>query len=168
MFKKSFISLTLLFIFSILTLPALAQISELDKYPKLKPGQWLPENKNNLALEICIEKKNENALKDFALQGHEAMKQFCNSPIMESSKDKFLTTLNCKMPMIGKMKLVTDETFTKNKQGEVIKVKTSSTTSYEKPMPGMKKNETKHSTIKWSGPCKDKKPKANLKKNPTK
>ena len=63
MFKRNLILFTILYIFSIYTLPALAQVSKLDKYPKLKPGQWLPEDKNELGLEICIEQKNKNALK---------------------------------------------------------------------------------------------------------
>ena len=135
---------------------ALAQISEFDKYPEIKYGLWLPEQETQSKMDLCIDKESGNSLKKFAQQGYEAMKQFCKSPIMKSSKDKFVTTMNCKMPMVGTMKLVNTETFIKDSQGEIIKVKTSSTTSYSKPMPGMKKTETKHSTIKWSGPCKNK------------
>ncbi len=161
MLKKNILLFSLFFTvaisLTIFTGSASAQLSELDKYPEIKSGLWLPEQKNQFKVDLCIDKDKGNSLKEFALQGHKALKQFCETPIIESSEDKFITTMNCTMPVVGKMKLVNTETFIKDKLGEIVEVKTSSTTSYSKPVPGIKNNETKTSIIKWSGPCKKEK-----------
>ena len=150
-----------LLIYSILILLAYSNsfaqevIEDFSKFPKRKHGLWVTQVKSMPAgvegagkIEICITKGTEQNLYKART---EMLKQMgnCEKSKLYFKDKKIYSSLNCTMPMIGKMSIKTVDSGDFNK--EII---TTTTTTYDKPLPGMKKQEVKTDTSRWTGACK--------------